>query len=96
MQATIDDVQEAGLLGAVFTHLESLEDKTWLFTWQNMRPVSLVIPGSKPQVDYMGVMQVLRWVQHKQQKGHMQVRMGFPLSLNHGTLQCPLSVHSAL
>ena len=81
MQATIDDVQEAGLLGAVSTlspwrTISSAQQlTTWLFAWQNMRPVSLVIPGSKPQVDYMGVMQVLRWVQHKQQKDRMQVRV---------------------
>ena len=80
-QATIEVVQEAGLLGAVFSHLESLEDiikcsavsKTWLLVSGNLRPASLIIPGASSQLDDKGMVQVLRWVQHKQQLGQMQV-----------------------
>ena len=90
-QTTIDAVQEAGLLGAVFTHLESLEDilqcsavsKFWSLVIQNLSPVSLIIPGCNPKLDSLGMTQVLYWVQRKQQQGHMQVsfRFMFPLSL---------------
>ena len=90
MQTTIDAVQEAGLLGAVFIHLKYLEDilqcsavsKTWAFVIQNLRPVSLIIPGSNPKLDPSGMPQVLLWVQRKQQQGHMKVSRGFLLSLS--------------
>ena len=69
------------MLGAVFAHLESLEDiikcsavsKTWLLVGENLKPNSLLIPGANPHLDGKGMVQVLRWVQCKQQLGHMQV-----------------------
>jgi len=81
LQTTLTDVQAAGLLVLVLNHLDTLEDiiccstvsKGWNTTCQDVRPVSLTIPGHNPRLDPDGMLSTLRWMQQKQQRGHLQV-----------------------
>lgn len=90
---TIHNLESQGLLLNVFNHLEGLADfirctcvsKSWRAIVEQARPLSLVIGGSSdlPVLDYVydGVIDVLRWLQTKQKRGHLQNLQNFCLDV---------------
>lgn len=80
-RATIETIQQAGLLVSVLGRLECLDDilhclavsKSWYEASQLVWPVSLVIPGFQPQLSEAGMLFVLHWVQWKQRRRELQV-----------------------